>query len=778
MTNPVPPSPTTLQKYQGIGVPEESVGFILQRGGEELALSKVNDRFTVRLSPEGAVSENWASKIPAQVFRHVPQSNLEELTAEPNRLEEAMQEARKSDQVVFASHVYTTDTNPGTYFYLSDQITIQFAEEVDKATREAIISYAGLRIVRSVEGIPNTFVCEVTKEATENPVKIANRLTRYSQVLVAEPNIIIETQQHYTPRDPFYSRQWYLNHRGGSQLAPNSHIFTEKAWDYTRGNRSVIVAVADDAIDLNHPDFKGSGKVVSPLDLKDRDFSPMPTGEDNHGTACAGLAVAEENGQGIVGVAPGCALMPIRTTGFLDDESVEQIFNWAIDKNAAVVSCSWGPSAVYFPLSLRQKAVLTRAATEGRRGKGCVVVFAAGNANRPVNGTINEKGWPKNIISGQTKWLAGFTVHPDVITVSACTSLNKKAAYSNWGTGISLCAPSNNAPPGMALQETGYVNTPPEVTSYLPGLGVFTTDRLGGVGYETGDYTGYFGGTSSATPIVAGVAALVISANPDLTAQQVRNLLQQTADKIIDTDPDPQFGTRYGTYDSTGRCDWFGYGKVNALKAVQAAIALRSGGGGGTGGGKLTDISGHWAEKFIDALANANIISGFLDGTYKPNDYLTRAQYAALLTKAFNAPAKYPATNFIDVPATFWGRVAIEAANRAGFLVGYPGLQFRPYQNLTRAEAIVSLINGLGFTGGQITSLDFYSDRYQIPTYAVNAIATATEKNLIVNYPIRNRLSPLRDITRAEIAVMIYQTLVARNQMKPIDSPYLVIFSR
>jgi subtilisin family serine protease len=479
---------------------------------------------------------------------------------------------RSAAGVNFASHVYQIKNNPGTLIYLTDKITIQFAPQVDQGTRNAIATELGLQEVQPVAGVPNTFVYQLTAEASANPVKIANQLTRRSEVLLAEPNIVIKTQSLYRPSDPLYPKQWYLNHNGGPDLATGSHISAEKAWDITRGSRAIVVAVADDSFDLDHPDFQGKGKIVAPRDLRDQDLLPLPDDtEASHGTACAGVAVAEENGVGIVGVAPGCALMPIRTTGFLDDETIEQIFDWAVVNGAAVISCSWGPSAVYFPLSLRQSAALTKAAKDGRNGKGCVIVFAAGNANRPVNGAINEQGWPNNVLRGPTTWLTGFAVHPDVIAVSACTSLNKKAAYSNWGTNISVCAPSNNAPPGMWLQETGFVSTPPEVRVFLPGQSVFTVDQLGAAGYDPGDFTGDFGGTSSACPTVAGVAALVLSANPDLTAQEVRQILQQTADKIVDPDPDPQFGFRKGTYEANGRSDWFGFGKVNAFRAVQAA---------------------------------------------------------------------------------------------------------------------------------------------------------------------------------------------------------------
>lgn len=565
--NPLNESPEAMQ---GMGVQTGSEGMILQRGGEELLLEKVSDRFTVRPTAEDLPVE-MMQQIAVKSVVPVPSVQLHELVVEPDQLGQAMQLVRESAAIAFASHVYRVQDSQ-TFVYLTDQITLQFAGELDESTGEAIAAEQGLQKVGLVEGIPNTFIFEVTKQATENPVKIANRLMRQAEVLTAEPNVVVKTQPLYRPVDPFYPKQWYLNHSGGNALVANSHIDAEKAWDITRGVRSVIVAVPDDAFDLNHPDFQGKGKIVAPRDLKDQSSVPLPKDpQENHGTACAGIAIAEENGEGIVGVAPGCAFMPIRTTGFLDDNAVEQIFNWAVTKGASVISCSWGSSAVYFPLSLRQRASLTRAATEGRNGKGCVIVFAAGNANRPVNGTVNEQNWANNVLRGLTSWLSGFAVHPDVITVSACTSLNKKAAYSNWGANISVAAPSNNGPPSIWLEEAGYVNTAPQIKEVLPGKGVFTSDRSDTGGYSPDSFTENFGGTSSACPVVAGVAALILSVNPELTAKEVKQILQETADKIVDSSPDPQLGFSKGTYDANGHSQWFGYGKVNALKAVQMA---------------------------------------------------------------------------------------------------------------------------------------------------------------------------------------------------------------
>ncbi|PSN75862.1 peptidase S8, partial [filamentous cyanobacterium CCP4] len=98
-----------------------------------------------------------------------------------------------------------------------------------------------------------------------------------------------------------------------------------------------------------------------------------------------------------------------------------------------------------------------------------------------------------------------------------------------------------------------------------------TSDRTQGLGYSPDDYTNVFGGTSSSCPVVAGVAGLMLSVNPNLTARQVREILQATADKIVDRTSDPQLGLQYGTYNANGHSQWFGYGKVNAAAAVREA---------------------------------------------------------------------------------------------------------------------------------------------------------------------------------------------------------------
>lgn len=197
----------------------------------------------------------------------------------------------------------------------------------------------------------------------------------------------------------------------------------------------------------------------------------------------------------------------------------------------------------------------------------------------------------------------------------------------------------------------------------------------------------------------------------------------------------------------------------------------------------LTDISGHWAEAFIAVLVERSIIGGFPDRTFKPDLPLTRAQFATILTRTFDLPAvRFPRgslrespANFVDLAPDFWAAAAIARAVEMGFLAGFPDGTFRPNVNLTRVQAILALVNGLGLTGGHPGHLGVYRDRAQIPTYATIPVATATQKRLVVNHPQVDLLRPMSDITRAEAVAILYQALVITAQVRAIPSPYIVV---
>lgn len=186
------------------------------------------------------------------------------------------------------------------------------------------------------------------------------------------------------------------------------------------------------------------------------------------------------------------------------------------------------------------------------------------------------------------------------------------------------------------------------------------------------------------------------------------------------------------------------------------------------------DIQGHWAQSYIASLTKKGIIAGFPDGTFRPNEPVTRAQFAAIVNKAFAPPAERPAIGFRDVSSNFWGAEAIEVAYRGGFLSGYPEGLFRPSQEIPKVQAIVALVSGLELRSDNTAVLSRYNDASQIPDYALTAVAGATENQLVINYPSLSQFDPNRQATRAEVAAFVYQALVNAGKAEAIPSPYLV----
>ncbi|NET73884.1 MAG: DUF1565 domain-containing protein, partial [Sphaerospermopsis sp. SIO1G2] len=189
----------------------------------------------------------------------------------------------------------------------------------------------------------------------------------------------------------------------------------------------------------------------------------------------------------------------------------------------------------------------------------------------------------------------------------------------------------------------------------------------------------------------------------------------------------------------------------------------------------LTDISNHWAAKFIEELVTLDIIRGYPNRTFRPNATMTRAQFAALLVKAFNPTKKRDPINFKDVSENFWAFQVIQQAYQGKFLSGYPNQTFAPNQNIQRVQVIVSLVNGLGLSPTSKTSSVSFNDEDKIPNYGKDEVIVATQRKMIVNYPDLKFFNPTRDATRAEVAMMVYQALVDANRVAAINSPYIMV---
>ena len=227
----------------------------------------------------------------------------------------------------------------------------------------------------------------------------------------------------------------------------------------------------------------------------------------------------------------------------------------------------------------------------------------------------------------------------------------------------------------------------------------------------------------------------------------------------------------------------FGEKTEAAVKRYQQRFALSNDGivGSNTWSSLLqtvfSDIQDHWAANFIVQLSNAGIVKGFEDKTFRPNTNITRAEYAALLVKAFDITPVRTGITFSDVSVNFWANSVIQQAYRAGFLSGYPDGTFKPSQAILRQDVLVSLMRAMkDTTTVNPEILKAYTDEAQIPAYARDEVASATKRTIVVNYPKRDQLSPSRGANRAEVAALLGRAwaLQGPGPRYAVESPYVV----
>ncbi len=192
----------------------------------------------------------------------------------------------------------------------------------------------------------------------------------------------------------------------------------------------------------------------------------------------------------------------------------------------------------------------------------------------------------------------------------------------------------------------------------------------------------------------------------------------------------------------------------------------------------LSDISGNWAEPFIRVLTENGIIAGYPDGTFQPDRPVTRAEFAALVNKAFpDSPEIRAAINFRDVPRGFWASDAIRKATATGFLAGYPDRTFQPREGIKRIDSLVSFVNGAKLAAeGQAANIDeLFTDTNQVPSYGRDQLVAAAQRCVAVSvsYPDGRTFNPTGVATRADVAAFLHQTLVAAGRLPklPEDSP-------
>jgi subtilisin family serine protease len=416
------------------------------------------------------------------------------------------------------------------------EVVIRFAPDTNERTRRALLRRRGLKTRRVNPFVEAQVVAVDSGRKLYGPdlLDVANEYVEQDEVVFATPNFVSQYRREAAPVPSPPRAQWHLRDAGGRQ-----DVRAREAWKRTTGKSRVVVAVLDDGVDVDHPNLKGrirkDGRAFGrdfflPDDHPDH-LNPRPkefrypfdqmTGNDIHGTPCAGVIVAA--GNGAYGIAFDCRVLAVKifhADAMAPDERVADAIRYSA-LNADILSCSWsGPTSPDVELAVQDAGRL------GRRGRGAAIFCATGN------------GWGAPV--------AFPALDPGTIAVGACTDEGKLASYSNVGREVDLVAPSNGGKRGIFTTD---------VSTAGRGFNTGVTERGGADGLHTND----FGGTSSATPLAAGVGALVLSLNPRLNRDDLRALLCEAAAKIG------------RGYDRRGHSRQFGFGRVDAAKAVIAA---------------------------------------------------------------------------------------------------------------------------------------------------------------------------------------------------------------
>lgn len=374
----------------------------------------------------------------------------------------------------------------------------------------------------------------------------AIRLSKLAAVESAQPLFARQLQPRLIPNDPYFIHdagnsgyQWHLHNTGDRLKKPSGtrlDLNLVEVWETLRGN-GIRIGIVDDGLQINHPDLQANVIPALNWDFNDGDTNPSPGPDDAHGTSCAGVAAARgNNGIGVSGVAPEAGLIGLRLIAApTDDEDEAAALRWKNDQ-IHIKSNSWGPGddsyGAFGPGPLAKQALLD-AVTTGRPvrsggktvARGTIFIWAGGNGKRSGDDS-NYDGWANS---------------PYVIAVGAVGDDEREAPYSEPGSNLLVCAPSNGG-----------------------AQGITTTDLIGGQGYSPGEYTSDFGGTSSATPAVAGVVALMLNANPYLGWRDVQEILVRSSTQIDEYDGDwVTNGAGFHFHHH------YGAGMVNAAAAVQ-----------------------------------------------------------------------------------------------------------------------------------------------------------------------------------------------------------------
>lgn len=420
---------------------------------------------------------------------------------------------------------------------LTDEFIVKFNTNTSEEEIRAFNTLHNVEIARKPEWT-DRYTLKVKDPTNMNTLRTANLYYENPITVFSMPNFIGKLKPaQITPDDTYFPQQWPLDNTGQTGGTPDADIHAPEGWEITTGSSDIVIAILDEGVDLDHNDLVN--KLVPGYDFFDDDNDPSPYQDDAHGTACAGLAAAEtNNGLGIAGVCWNCKIMPIRIASseyyyWIKEEAAANGVTWATNNGADVLSCSWSELGDNDAI---HDAIID-AKNNGREGKGCVLVYAAHNYNRLL--TYPSK-YPEVIAVGATD-------HNDQRWDLDCVGTN--GCGSNYGPELDVVAPSGWRWDEKQVRVISWSTDISGPAGYNPG----GSEDEGDI---AGDYTKWMGGTSGATPKVAGLAGLILSVNPDFTSNEVQFIIESTADDKGDP----------------GRDDDYGWGRINVQSALLEAL--------------------------------------------------------------------------------------------------------------------------------------------------------------------------------------------------------------
>jgi subtilisin family serine protease len=475
-----------------------------------------------------------------------------------------------------AEYVAPLFSSNGETVAIIPEIVVRVKPGTSAAKLQTLCESVGCRIKKPMEFTMQEYLLEVLGPDAEAVFTALEKLNAVSFVEWAAPNTAsqpkvfgqnVSLDQHLLsqfdaaatgqdsgtsgviPNDEYFPMQWHLHNTGQSGGTPGADIRAPEAWKITTGDPNIIIAVIDTGVDTKHADLIDN--LVPGYDFYDNDAQPDPvTGDmsNAHGTACAGLVAAKgNNALGVTGVTWDCKIMPIKietADGLCSDADIATAFRWMASNGADVITNSWGYGAAV-PITHSAIIDVTRPDGLGRGGKGCVVIGASGN------------GGGNNVM-----YIARY---PEVIAVGGSDHRDIRSGYSSYGPELDLVAP------------TSWHMTDEDWLSSKGRGAIWTTDISGSAGWNMYfdpnilDYTSG-GGTSLSCPIAAGVAALILSVEPNLTNDEVRHFLERSAKDLGDP----------------GKDDYYGWGRVDARAALDMVLAKRA------------DLNNDWKVDFSD----------------------------------------------------------------------------------------------------------------------------------------------------------------------------------